>query len=303
MRRHVGLSSLSQQTTANAAYSSLSSTLSEHQLSTLQAQLATFQGALRTFATKHRAKILSDPVFRTHFADMCNKLGVDPLGSGGRKGVWDYLGVGEWTYALAVQVVDVCLSSRERNGGLMELDEVVRGVTRLRGGPAPTPGSGSSSSNSRKGANAAKESASYATTSSSSSVTAQDVSRAINALQPLGCGYSIIDLGHGKKMVRSVAAEFDTDSLTLLEAASDSGLGHLTISSLRSFTAGRSVGGSSVPTGGWTVQRAVNALERALLNEGLVWMDDQEAGEVQYWIPSLFDFQEAGLETARGETG
>ena len=292
MRRHVGLSSLSHQTTANAAYSSLSSTLSEHQLSTLQAQLATFQGALRTFATKHRAKILSDPVFRTHFADMCNQLGVDPLGSGGRKGVWDYLGVGEWTYALAVQVVDVCLSSRERNGGLLELDEVVRGVTRLRSGPATAAGSGSN-----KAAVIARSSASATSSSASSSVTAQDVVRAINALQPLGCGYSIIDLGHGKKMVRSVAAEFDTDSLTLLEAASDSGLGHVTISSLRSFTAGRSAVGSPAAAGGWTVQRAANALERALLNEGLVWMDEQEAGEVQYWMPSLFDFQET-LETA-----
>ena len=275
MRRNVGLSSLSQQSATLASYSSLSTSLSEQQLGNLQSQLNTFQTALRTFANKHRAKILLDPIFRTHFADMCNQLGVDPLGSGGRKGVWDFLGVGEWTYALAIQVVDICLQNRDRNGGLMEMDEVIRGVTRLRSGD-----NHSDSRNSRTNL----------ISGSTAPVNASDVARAIKALEPLGCGYSIIDVGNNK-MVRSVAAEFDTDSLTILECASHNGQGYVTISSLISTT--KKIHGSSLTyAAGWTIKRAEDALQKALTGDGLVWLDDGIEGELQYWIPALFDFQD-----------
>jgi ESCRT-II complex subunit VPS22 len=279
MRRNVGLSSLSQQSATLASYSSLSSSISEQQLSTLQSQLATFQAALRSFANKHRAKILSDPVFRTHFADMCNQLGVDPLGSGGRKGIWEYLGIGEWTYALAVQVVDVCLQSRERNGGLIEIDEVVRGVARLRSGSSPSAAAPSATSSRFKGMLGSANDSQASTT-----ITASDVVRAINALEPLGCGYSIIQAGQ-KKMVRTVPAEFDTDSMTILECASESGTGCVTTSRLQAWTGqkGRA----------WATTRAENALQKALMGEGLVWLDDGADGELQYWMPALFDFQEA----------
>lgn len=274
MRRHVGLSSLSPHQTASAdAFSSLSSSLSAAQLSTLQSQLSTFQSALRTFANKHRTRILSDPAFRTQFSEMCRELGVDPLGSGGRKGgLWDsFLGVGDWTYALAVQVVDVCLASRERNGGLIEVDEVVRGVSRLRSGP-PTKG---------------KKTAAVLPQDDATAVTAQDVIRAIDALKPLGCGYTVITAGN-KQMIRCVAAELNTDSLSLLRAANEDGQGYVTVSSLRRWTGNRQTGNF-----GWTELRALNAIEKALMAEGMVWVDDQEAGELQYWLPSLFDFTEA----------
>lgn len=278
MRRHVGLSSLSPHQTASAdAYSSLSSSLSAAQLGTLQAQLSTFQAALHSFANKHRARILSDPAFRTQFSEMCRELGVDPLGSGGRRGgLWDsFLGVGDWTYALAVQVVDVCLASRERNGGLIEIDEVVRGVSRLRSGPANSKGKSITSS---------------AQDDKDAAVTAQDVIRAIDALKPLGCGYTVITAGN-KQMIRCVAAELDTDSLTLLQAASEAGQGYVTVSALRRWTAtSSSIRG---PVQGWTEQRALHAIEKALMAEGMVWVDDQASGELQYWLPSLFDFTEA----------
>lgn len=205
---------------------------------------------------------------------MCRELGVDPLGSGGKKaGMWDsFLGVGDWTYALAVQVVDVCLASRERNGGLIEVDEVVRGVSRLRSGPAAR----------TKGKQVQQE------VDSDAAVTAQDVIRAIDALKPLGCGYTVITAGN-KQMIRCVAAELDTDSLSLLQAASEGGQGFVTVSTLRSSTATSRQGGQQ----GWTAQRAMNAIEKALMTEGMVWLDDQESGEMRYWLPSLFDFTEA----------
>lgn len=249
--------------------------------------MATFQAALRTFANKHRAKILSDPVFRTHFADMCNQVGVDPLGSGGRKGLWDFLGVGDWTYTLALQVVDVCLASRERNGGLMDMDEVIKGVTRLRQGDQRKPQARALAA-ARQGQTVTKK-----ISSDEGAVTASDIERAIKALGPLGCGYSVLTVGNSK-LVRSVAAEFDVDSLAILECAASLGEGYITISILQSWTATRSQSSSNATTSakGWPVKRAENAVNQALLTDGVLWLDDQEPGELQYWIPSLFDFQE-----------
>lgn len=294
MRRNVGLSSLSQQSEALASYSTLSNAINEQQVTTLQSQMATFQGALRTFANKHRAKILSDPVFRKHFADMCNQVGVDPLGSGGRKGLWDFLGVGDWTYTLAVQVVDVCLASRERNGGLIDMEELIKGVTRLRRGDERQPKA--------KALEAARQGQLVGKSSSSDeggAVTAADIERAIKALAPLGCGYSVITVG-SSKLVRSTAAEFDVDSLALLECAASTARGYITISILQSWTANKvSKGGAgAVSARGWTAKRAENAVNQALLTDGVVWLDDQEPGELQYWVPSLFDFQEDTASTS-----
>jgi ESCRT-II complex subunit VPS22 len=43
------------------------------------------------------------------------------------------LGVGDFYYELGIQIIDVCLSTRALNGGLMELSEVKRRVERMRG--------------------------------------------------------------------------------------------------------------------------------------------------------------------------
>ncbi|GAA5917624.1 hypothetical protein JCM5296_002146 [Sporobolomyces johnsonii] len=60
-------------------------------------------------------------------SELCAELDVDLLG-GGAKGPWDKIGVGDWRYSLSVQAVDVCLKARERGGGLVPLDEVLREV-------------------------------------------------------------------------------------------------------------------------------------------------------------------------------
>lgn len=313
MRRNVGLSSLSQQSETLASYTNLSNAISEQQVSTLQSQMATFQSALRTFANKHRAKILSDPVFRTHFADMCNQVGVDPLGSGGRKGLWDFLGVGEWTYTLAVQVLDICLASRERNGGLIEMDEVIKGVTRLRHGNnngdkgrnmmgkyKDTNSDSGSRTNSIGNSIASSKTTAASSQPSNAAVTSSDIERAIKALAPLGCGYSVITIGD-KKLIRSIAAEFDVDSLAILECASSLGRGYLTVSLLRQWTAGKdglqqldTPSAQTQMQRAWPEKRAENALTQALMVDGVVWLDDQETGQLQYWVPSLFDFQDEG---------
>lgn len=45
---------------------------------------------------------------------------MDPLAS--NKGFWaEVLGVGDFYYELAVQIVEICLATRDINGGLMAL--------------------------------------------------------------------------------------------------------------------------------------------------------------------------------------
>ena len=54
---------------------------------------------------------------------MCASVGVDPLASG--KGFWsEMLGVGDFYYELGVQIVEICMATTPRNGGLMPLEEL-----------------------------------------------------------------------------------------------------------------------------------------------------------------------------------
>ena len=99
------------------------------------------------------------------------------------------LGLGDWQYELGVQIVDVCVSTRERNGGLIEMSELVRLVSKLRG-------------------------------VSGGVITEDDVVRSIKTLKPLGAGYEVIDVG-GRKMVRSVVKELDEDQAVVLAVAQE----------------------------------------------------------------------------------
>ncbi|BGP38700.1 ESCRT II complex subunit Dot2 [Rhodotorula kratochvilovae] len=264
-RRAAGLSSLERYLDQSQSYNSLGSSLAAQQSASLSSQLATFQAALSSFSSQHRAKILSSPSFRTHFSQLCAELGVDPLG-GGAKGLWDKIGVGDWYYALGVQVVDVCLRVRERSGGMVALDEVIREVVKLRSGG----GAASAAAKGKKGAPAQSE-----------VITEADVQRAIEALEPLGCGYAILRVG-GKKVVRCAPGALDRDSMVVVEAASASGRGVVTRENLQAFTARD----GAVP---WDVDRVEQALEKALMDDGMVWVDEQPGSSTrEYWALGLF---------------
>ncbi|GAA5970499.1 hypothetical protein JCM21900_003883 [Sporobolomyces salmonicolor] len=290
-RRAAGYSSLQRHLDSAHSYSTLSSSLAAQQTATLSSQLATFQAALSAFSSHHRAKILSSPTFRTHFSQLCAELGVDPLG-GGAKGLWDKIGVGDWYYALGVQVVDVCLKARERGGGLVALDEVLREVRKLRGGAAAKTTTATTASL-RRGSAAARASASSSSSSSSSTpptlaadITEADIQRAIEALDPLGAGYALVQVG-GKKVVRCSPRGLDRDSLVVVEAASSTGRGAVTRDELLAFTARD---GTAPP---WEMDRIERALEKALMDDGTIWIDEQAdaqngRGSREYWAPGLF---------------
>ncbi|KAF8162964.1 EAP30/Vps36 family-domain-containing protein [Crassisporium funariophilum] len=191
-RRGVGLAAFDRQEQSKRSFAQLSSQLSQSQVENLHSQLNQFRTALAHFASTHRESIKNDPSFRHAFQQMCSSIGVDPL-AGPRKGGWwaELLGLGDWQYELGVQIVDVCVSTRERNGGLIEMSELLRLVSKLRG----VEGDG---------------------------ITEDDVVRSIKTLQPLGAGYQVVEIG-GIQMVRSVVKALDEDQTVILAIAREEG--------------------------------------------------------------------------------
>jgi len=49
------------------------------ELGQMKQQMLVFQQNLEEFAKKYKKDINKNPEFRKHFADMCSKIGVDPL--------------------------------------------------------------------------------------------------------------------------------------------------------------------------------------------------------------------------------
>lgn len=248
MHRGVGLAAFDKEQLSQR-FAELSSELSKTQVDHLQSQLTQFRNALFHFATTHKDSIRSDPAFRHAFQRMCVSIGVDPL-AGPRAGGWwaEMLGLGDWQYELGVQIVDVCVSTRERNGGVIELGDLVHMVSKLRGVERGV-------------------------------IVEEDVIRSIRTLQPLGAGYEVIDVGGGKKMVRSVVKELDEDQAVVLAEAQLAG--------------GRIVEEILENRRGWTRDRARAALENMLLRDGLCWLDsqDEQCGRA-YWVPSAMRWDE-----------
>lgn len=191
-RLGVGIAAFERHEQSKRSFAELSNELSTAQIENLNAQLSQFRSALTHFAINHRDSIRSDSAFRHAFQQMCSSIGVDPL-AGPRKGGWwaELLNLGDWQYELGVQIVDICVSTRDRNGGMIELSELLRLVRRLRA-------------------------------VSDQSITEDDVVRSIKTLQPLGAGYQVVTIG-GRKMVSSVIKELDEDQVVLVSVAQEKG--------------------------------------------------------------------------------
>ncbi|KIM27596.1 hypothetical protein M408DRAFT_330027 [Serendipita vermifera MAFF 305830] len=263
MRRGVGLAAFERHKADIQSYATLSDSLSRQSLDTLQSQLSQFRAKLKEFAALHREEIRKNPEFRASFQQMCTNIGVDPL-AGPQKGGWwaELLGMGDWQYELGVQIVDICVGKREQNGGMIEMDELIRLLSQLRG--IPTADSDSSGSTGKAPQDVG-------------AITEDDVLRSIKTLKPLGAGYEVVNIG-SRRMVRSVVKELDMDQATILDIAA-------------------SIGGKVWPdlvagAANWPVERAVAALDNMLLRDGLCWMDDQdEDAPVVYWVMSVLQFE------------
>ncbi|XP_068516636.1 vacuolar-sorting protein SNF8 isoform X3 [Anas acuta] len=110
------------------------------------------------------------------------------------------LGVGDFYYELGVQIIEVCLALKHRNGGLITLEELHQQVLKGRGKFAQE-------------------------------VSQDDLLRAIKKLKVLGNGFGIIPVG-GTYLVQSVPAELNMDHTVVLQLAEKKG--YVTVSEIRS---------------------------------------------------------------------
>lgn len=162
---------------------------------------------LSKFARQYQKEISQNPALRAHFTRMCSKIGVDPLVCKkyqlksfyltyiilliASKGFWtEMLGIGDFYYELAVQIVEICFSMRAETGGLLEMNILLGQLKRMRG--------------------------------SGSQITEEDVERSIRTLEPLGSGYEIIKM-NTRTFIQSVPREFSQDQGNLLRKASERG--------------------------------------------------------------------------------
>lgn len=164
-------------------YFQVGKSITQKQQDQLSTQLAVFTSALVNFASDHGEEIIYNLEFRTKFTQMCQLVGVDPLnlqimtssnsssGSNSSKNVNSSTDI-----ALAVRVVEECHKTRDANGGLISLKEL---VLRLKG-----EGDSSGTSN-------------Y----TNLNITELDISRCLNKLSSLGNGYEILNI-NGKKWLK-----------------------------------------------------------------------------------------------------
>jgi ESCRT-II complex subunit VPS22 len=209
-RRGVGLSAFSRTAIAQSQYASHGRQLQSSQQQSLSTQLEVFQSLLHQFSITHAKDIRSNPQFRAEFARMCNAIGVDPLASSHRASkkedggsMWAQMlggSVNDFYFSIAVQIVEICRSTRFENGGLISVMELKK---RLQEGK--TIGGGME-------------------------VSDDDILRAVKSLEPLGSGFTVMKLGHNQ-MIRSIPKELNNDQSTVLEAIQV--LGYVTVSMLQ----------------------------------------------------------------------
>eukprot|EP00939_MAST-03C_sp_MAST-3C-sp1_P004740 g4740.t1 len=190
IRRRGGIAALKAKKLALEKAKKAGESLEEERIEHVEKVVSEFKKNLEVFAKKHRDDINRDPEFRRDFQVLCQNIGVDPLASS--KGFWaDLLGLNDFYYELGVQIVDVCLTTRNRNGGLLALPELLRRLHAMR-------------------------------TASTRKVSKHDVVTAISKLKRLGGGFKVVEQ-NGVSYVRSVPSELSTEQSKLLDLGKANG--------------------------------------------------------------------------------
>ena len=108
------------------------------------------------------------------------------------KGFWSQvLGVGDFYYELAVQIVEVCVATSSQNGGIISLDELLLRVKKARG-----------------------------KSRSAQDVSNDDILRAIKKLRSLGDGFTVIEPNNsqGRILIQSIPGELSMDHTAILNS-------------------------------------------------------------------------------------
>lgn len=193
MRKRPGIGAIHKQRVEQERFRGKATELQDNVFEQMTNQMEKFRTNLETFASKHRNEIKKNPAFRKQFQEMCSSIGVDPLASS--KGFWsELLGVGDFYYEIAVQVIEVCMATSQRNGGLITLGELRHKLIKARG-----------------------------KAQHHQNISNDDIIRAIKKLKVLESGFSIISLKDTQDssdvLIRSIPGELNADHTEVLKIA------------------------------------------------------------------------------------
>lgn len=208
MRRRAGVGAIQRQKVQQDKFKEKGSEIQENQLEQMTNQIEKFRENLEEFAAKHKNEIKKNPQFRKQFQEMCASIGVDPLASG--KGFWsEMLGVGDFYYELGVQVIEVCVATSHRNGGVVAVEEVLKRLNQRR--------------------------------KHDNQISSDDVVRAVKKLKVLGSGMEITSSGTSQ-FIHAIPGELSMDHTTLLmQAKKDGNVTEESICSSLGWTSERSI--------------------------------------------------------------
>lgn len=193
-----GIAGLKAKKRAEQATKNKGQTIEANDFAHLEKQMTELSSKLSEFSQSHQEKIKKDPQFRSQFTKMCATLGVDPLSSS--KSVWASMsGVGDFYYELAVQSIEICMSSRSENGGLLELDQLYKKLVKTRG--------------------QYKE-----------AITKEDLIQALKNLKALGSGFQLIKT-RKTYLVQSIPSDMSDDPMKVVSLAENQG-GSISINDL-----------------------------------------------------------------------
>lgn len=277
MRRSLGIVALDRKAASSGQYTTVSQQWNDTRLAELNDTIEAFSRSLKLFALRHGRDIQKNPDFRHAFQRMCASLMVDPLAghpttsfTSGRLGqvanLWSQLtGLNDWHYELGVQIVDVCISTRPQNGGIISMSALIDGIMRLRQSTSLSNFSG--------------------TVKGDWCITEEDISRSIETLQPLGCGYEVFHL-RDTTMVRSMASDLSSDTLNVLNFLSPQGHAPQDSMGISYVTPEALSCSDNVDTNQqslhWSLECAAQALDDMLLNDGTLWLDVVPLDSAQY---------------------
>lgn len=187
MRRNVGIGAINKKALAQTKFNETGNKIEQNQIEQMTKQMELFRENLEQFSIKYKNEIKSNSSFRKQFQDMCANIGVDPLASS--KGFWsDVLGIGDFYYELAIQIIEICNANQERTGGLIYLDLVLNKLNKLRNKKLQQ-------------------------------VTLDDCLRALKKLNILGNGFTLIQMKNNRLMIQSIPDELSTDHTQILQLA------------------------------------------------------------------------------------
>nr|CCA19108.1 vacuolar sorting protein SNF8 putative [Albugo laibachii Nc14] len=190
LRRGVGVAAVRKKQENVKQYTEAADQFSEAKMAHINSQLSLFRINLQEFAQRYKHDIKRDPEFRKHFQIMCARIGVDPLAS--NKGFWsEMLSFGEFYYEVAVQIIEVCIITRPKNGGLIAMTDLLRFLHIKRGHKHQR-------------------------------ISIDDIRRAINKVRILGEGFRLIGM-EDNTMILTVPTELSSDHLAMLEIAQTTG--------------------------------------------------------------------------------